>query len=74
MNLEYVYRVRVFNSTFNNIPVIWWRSVSLMKETGVPGETTDSPQVTANLYQIMLYGVHLVRAEFELHNVSGDRH
>ena len=26
------------NATFNNISVISWRSVSLMEETGVPGE------------------------------------
>jgi hypothetical protein len=24
---------------------------------GVPGETTDPPQVTANLYHLMLYGI-----------------
>jgi len=28
----------VFNVTFNNIPVILWQSVSLVVETGVPGE------------------------------------
>ena len=28
----------VFNATFNNIPVISWRSVLLVKETGVLGE------------------------------------
>ena len=28
----------VFNTTFNNISVISWRSVLLMEETGVPGE------------------------------------
>jgi len=28
----------VFNATFNNISVISWRSVSLVEETGVPGE------------------------------------
>ena len=28
----------VFNATFNNISVISWRSVSLVKEMGVPGE------------------------------------
>ena len=36
------YRVKevwamVFNATFNNISVISWRSVLLVKETGVPG-------------------------------------
>jgi hypothetical protein len=28
----------VFNATFNNISVISWRSVLLVKETEVPGE------------------------------------
>jgi cell division septal protein FtsQ len=28
----------VFNATFNNISVISWRSVLLVKETDVPGE------------------------------------
>jgi hypothetical protein len=28
----------VFNATFNNISVISWRSVLLVKETGVIGE------------------------------------
>ena len=27
----------VFNVTFNNISVIFWRSVLLVEETGVPG-------------------------------------
>ena len=27
-----------FNTTFNNISVILWRSVLLLEETGVPGE------------------------------------
>ena len=27
-----------FNATLNNISVISWRSVVLVKETGVPGE------------------------------------
>ena len=31
-------RVMVFNSTFNNISLISWRSVVLVDETGVPGE------------------------------------
>jgi hypothetical protein len=29
----------VFNATFNNISVISWRSVLLMEEIGVPGES-----------------------------------
>jgi hypothetical protein len=39
----------VFNATFNNISVISWRSVLLVEETGVPGKTTDLPQVTAKI-------------------------
>ena len=31
----------VFNATFNNISAISWRSVLLVGETRVPGETTD---------------------------------
>jgi hypothetical protein len=32
------FRVMVFDATFSNISVISWRSVLLVKETGVPGE------------------------------------
>jgi hypothetical protein len=31
-------RVLMLNDTFNNISVISWQSVLLVKETGVPGE------------------------------------
>ena len=31
-------KVMVFNTTFSKIPVTSWRSVLLVKETGVPGE------------------------------------
>ena len=50
----------VFNATFNNNSVIWWRSVLLMEETEVPEKTIDLSQVTDKLYHIMLYRVHLV--------------
>jgi hypothetical protein len=33
-----MFRVMVFNATFNNISVISWQSVLLMEEMGVPGE------------------------------------
>ena len=46
----------VLNPTFNNIPVISWRSVLLVEETG---ENHDLPQVTDILYHIMLYRVEL---------------
>jgi hypothetical protein len=32
----------VFNATSNTIPVISWRTVLLVKETGIPGEN-DRP-------------------------------
>jgi hypothetical protein len=34
--------VMVFNTTFNNISVISWRSVLLMEKTGVPRENLRS--------------------------------
>jgi hypothetical protein len=37
-NMEYGVRVMVFNTTFNNISVILWRSVLLVKETKLPRE------------------------------------
>ena len=43
--------VMVFNTTFNNISVISWQSVLLVKETG---ENTDLSQVTDTLYHILL--------------------
>jgi hypothetical protein len=33
----------VFNATFNNISVIWWRSVLLVEEPGIAEKTTDLP-------------------------------
>jgi hypothetical protein len=57
----------VFNATFNNTSVISWRSVLLMEETGVPGETTDLSQFT-DKSSIALHD------RIRTHNVSGDRH
>jgi hypothetical protein len=43
LKIGYIYRLgvnlMVFNDTFNNISAISWRSVLLVDETGVPGET-----------------------------------
>ena len=40
--------VMVFHPTFNNISVIWWWSVLLVEETGVPEKTTDLPHLVAD--------------------------
>jgi hypothetical protein len=63
----------VFNAIFNNISVISWRSVLLVAETGVPGETNDLPQATGKLYHTV-YRVHLATSEVRTHNFSGDRY
>ena len=54
----------VFNVTFNNIPVISWRSVLLVEETGVPGE--NHQPIWNKILNIILY-----RSMFEqfMHNV-----
>ena len=49
--------VMEFNATFNNISVISWCSILLVKETGVPEE--NHQHVTSQLYHIMLYRGHL---------------
>ena len=46
----------------------WWRKPEY------PGKTIDLPQVTDNLYHIMLYQVHLTMKGASISHNSSDRH
>jgi hypothetical protein len=63
-----------FNATSNNIPVISWRSVLLVEETGVPG---DNHRPAVSHWQTLSHNVvsstPCLRG-IRTHNVSGDRY
>ena len=68
----------VFNATFNNISVntqcISWRTVSLVDETGVPGENN---RPAASHWKTLLHNVLSSTPRLsgnQTQNVSGDRH
>ena len=69
---DYGVRVMVFNTTFNNISVIYWRSVLLLEETEVPGENhppdashwqTVSHKVVSSTHRL---------SGIQTHNFNGD--
>ena len=62
----------VINATFNNISVISWRSVLLVKETGAPGE--NRRPVASHGQTLSHNVVHFALIEIRTHNISGDRH
>ena len=56
------FTLMVFNTTFNNIPVISWRSVLLVEETGGPEE---NHQPVTSHWQILSHNaVHLALIRF----------
>ena len=62
----------VFNTIFNNISAISWRSVLLVEETGGSGE---NHRPVARHWQTLSHNVvHLALIEIRTHNISGDRH
>ena len=63
-------RFMVFNATFNNISVIWRRSVLLVEETGVPAEDQVTDKLKSHNVVSSTPSLGVIRT----HNVSGDRH
>jgi hypothetical protein len=64
MDLSFRFRFMVFNTTFNNISVILWRSILLMEKNRVPGE--NHRPVTDKLYHKCCIEYTLQWTRFEL--------
>jgi hypothetical protein len=70
----YSVRVMLFNTTFNNISALSWRSVLLVEETGVSGE---NHRPVASHWQTLSHYVASStphHGQGWTHNISGDRH
>jgi hypothetical protein len=52
-----MFRIIVFNTTFNNISVISWRSVPLVEETGVPGENRRPVVSYSPFFALISFGL-----------------
>ena len=60
----------VFNTTFNYISVILWRSVLLMEETRIP---VGNQRPVASHWQTLSHNVvQLALIEIRTHNICGD--
>jgi hypothetical protein len=62
----------VFNTTFNNISAISWRSVLLAEETGGSGE--NHCPVACHWQTLWHNVVHLALIKIRTNNISGNRH
>ena len=71
----YMVRIMVFNTTFNNISVISWRSILLVEETGVPGENrwpvTSHWQILSHYVVFYMVVLNIYNKCFKYYNSDG---